>query len=685
MFHREVSRALATKSCVLVVSLLLQVACGHPDEQQAIIVPVRRPDPIAPGLTHGAAITTVAVTENGDAALTVDGLGEVRLWPSLDGKRPPVPVGVVGVERIALGHAGDDLLAAFLSEAGDVQLVKLGHDGSVHGRAQLPGDIACEQVIAIDDGVLVVRADQSIERFDADAKLRGRVVAAPRERIAAIATRRGGAVALIQHEITDGEAELARHLVIDKGLHWGTSIALPWPVAASALALSPSGRRIAVVNRRASEVQVLDLATRAPVGQGVHLFNLDVLLGFTDDAHVAVMTPTPSELRWWREPSSSPPDATIEVPGRPTYGEQNIAGGAVGDGVAVGGRGASLLLAGPAAIHYLGWNLPAVGTLRTVDAQIMLVWDDRAAWFDGRLAVSGDREIIPGPDRPLWIEPRHVVVYRSETTPGKTGRFELVDLDQEKRVPIASGQANSVFYEPTIHLLALYRAPSQKAERYALDLEHLAVQTLAPLEISPEFPTEGGEDIELLDPARAGGVIALARWCSHRIHQCDITRVAIYRAPGAEARVIRPSRELVFAEVLAVDATGAIYARDTPDGPIIAHRDGRPDVKLAGVVATGLVPSHDGKLLAAVHDNELSIVDATGMKRWRRALWGLTQVVFSSDDRYVIVKSDGGLVSFDATTGTRLAAACAFDFGLHDQPTPTNTLNAAPVCEAPPL
>jgi hypothetical protein len=107
-------------------------------------------------------------------------------------------------------------------------------------------------------------------------------------------------------------------------------------------------------------------------------------------------------------------------------------------------------------------------------------------------------------------------------------------------------------------------------------------------------------------------------------------------------------------------------------------------VTLPNLVATKLFPSLDGALLAALHDNELAVFDARGVEQWRRPIWHADQVVFSSDGHNVIVKSEGGLVSFDAATGARVAAACAFDFGLHDEPTPTNTLNAMPVCEGPP-
>jgi hypothetical protein len=675
-----------SRTCTLVIAALA-LACGHREEAtmtpRAIPASVRAPDPIVPGVPHGGSIVAIAMTEAGDAALTVDDLGDARLWPSLDGKRPPIPVDAVGVAQVALGHAGDNLLAAFLSEAGDVLLVTYGRDGSVRGRAQLPDGSACESVVAIDDGVLVVRADLSIERYDAEARRRGRVVGASGERLAAIDARRGGAVALIARTVDDrtltlptgdvvGEATLVRQLVIDDGLHWGPSTELPGPVVANALALSPDHRHIAVVISHPSEVRVLGLATGAQVGKSVPVTTIGVTSGFTDDDHVAVLS---SDFQWWRaDADTTPPNVSSAI---------GLVGGVVGDGRAVGAVGASLAIGEPGTVHYLGWNRSAAGTLRNVDSAIMLAFPtnrgfyrDTVAWLDGRLGFSSQREIT-GYGYPVWLGPRHMMLQ-------KNGALDLVDLDHpDKPVHIADDTAYQVFYEPTLRQFARYIA-ARTVERYALDLEHLSVKTLEPLQLSPEFSRLGEGRLDLLDPARADGVIAIARWYGRLKQQADQTHLAIYRVPSAGATLVRSSRELTVAEVLAVDATGAMYVRDKASGPIVVRRDGKPDVTLAGLVATELSPSHSGNLLAALHGNEVTLLDVAGIERWRVSMWKPTQVIFSSDDRHVIVQSDGGIVSLDVTTGTGVTSACAFDFGLHDHRPAIGPLHAEPICRARP-
>ena len=624
----------------------------------------RPPDPIAPGVTHGGPITTVAVTEQGDAALTLDTLGGLRLWPALDGTRQPVPIHVPAIMDLALTHAGDALLAAFLDHAGSVLLLELGLDGSVRGRAQIPGDVPCEHLVAIAGGVLVAREDRSIEWYDASAHRRGRIVVETGDDISALAARRGAAIALLAPPpgstgTAPRDATTARAVTLDDaGLHWGASLALPGHVAADRVALSPGHQRIAVIDDVAGEAHVLDTASQAAaVGSGVRVTRRGAELGFTDDDHLAVLDPS---ILWWRAPSVAGADPPSKI--------VDITGGAVADGVAVGGRGAALALGTPTAIHYLGWRTPAIGRdLVAADGSVMLTDTSSAIAFDGRLSFVDAREAHG--QTWLWLDPRHVI--QSEPA-----GMELVDLDDPHHgVVLTQPTTNLVSYEPALHVLAMYFPPS-KVERYVLDLENDSAQPLAALD-TPSLVVFGGQHVDLFDPQRADGVIAITRWAGFRKTQGDITNLAIFRAPTAP-------RLITVAEVLAIDATGAMYVRDTIGGPIVVRRDGKPDAALPGVVATTLVPSRDGALLAIVHGDALAVVDATGRELWRRAVWTPRHLVFSMDDRDLVADVAGGLVSFDARTGARQAVACAFEFGLRDEPPERSTLSATPICEAPP-
>src|ERR1700733_8231751 len=281
----------AMRSSALVIVML--AACSQTEERAAVeAVASTAPDRIAPGVPHGAVISRVALAEHGDAALTIDNLGELRLWPSLDGKRPPVPVAAAAPAQIALGGAGDELVAAILDQAGNVAVLRVGRDGSIRGRAQISGEIACDQVIAIDDGVLVQRRDQSIERFSATGVSTGRIAPEPGEQIVAITRRRGAAMALINWERPD--SSLLRWIELDGQLRWGTTVGLP--EAVTRVALSPAHHRVAVTYARDNGLRVFDLDPRPRLHNGTGTPTGDGAIGFVDDDHVAMIGST---ITWW--------------------------------------------------------------------------------------------------------------------------------------------------------------------------------------------------------------------------------------------------------------------------------------------------------------------------------------------------------------------------------------------------
>src|SRR4051812_27875927 len=89
-----------------VIWLVVAVAaCGDREAASQVAAPTR-PGPVAVAdagvaapppaavrrAPHGAAISQVALTDAGDAALTLDEVDHLRLWPTLDGKHEPVIV-----------------------------------------------------------------------------------------------------------------------------------------------------------------------------------------------------------------------------------------------------------------------------------------------------------------------------------------------------------------------------------------------------------------------------------------------------------------------------------------------------------------------------------------------------------------------------------------------------------------
>ena len=74
------------------VPVLLAIGCNHDVERDAVAGPAKTvvqlaAIPSSHGTPHVGSIREVSVTDEGDAAVTLDDAGTVRLWPTLDGSR----------------------------------------------------------------------------------------------------------------------------------------------------------------------------------------------------------------------------------------------------------------------------------------------------------------------------------------------------------------------------------------------------------------------------------------------------------------------------------------------------------------------------------------------------------------------------------------------------------------------
>lgn len=643
------------RSSAFVVAIL--AACSQTEDHAAIEAAARgAPDRIAPGVPHGAVITRVALAEHGDAALTIDNLGELRLWPSLDGKRPPVPVAAAAPDQIALGDAGDELVAAILDQAGNVALLRLGRDGSIHGRAQICGDIACDEVIALDDGVLVRRRDQSIERFSATGVSTGRIVPEPGEQIVAITRRRGVAMALINWERS--ESSLARWIALDGELRWGATVGLP--EAVTHLALSPAHDRIAVTYARDNGLRVFDLDPRPRLHSGNGTPIGDGAIGFIDDDHAVIVGST---MAWWEaNPDGYDPWANMRVDMKAI---QPLVDGAIADGVAGAGFALALALGDPKHLRYLGWKLPAVtSSVTSIVGQIVVPVSATMIWLDDHLVEQREVDLgnLPGnPTIAIAVGPHHVIVRRAVES---SNVVELVDLDHPSPVTLGSyTRIDRLEYEPELAMLAI--DTGGPIIRFQLDLAHTTAAKLSALQ-SPGSVVM----VRLLAPEHARGASAIVVSSEGEGGE----RIRSYRASNATKAT------QIDGAVVAIDGTGTVFMQlNAPATTIVAIRDGAEAFRFQ---ATGnLAVSNDGASMVELRGAEVAFLDGRGVERSRQPLWGGISAMFTDDDRSVVVRTANGLVAFDAATGERRASACGWAFGLHDQPVVTLSAEQLPVCE----
>jgi hypothetical protein len=180
--------------------------------------------------------------------------------------------------------------------------------------------------------------------------------------------------------------------------------------------------------------------------------------------------------------------------------------------------------------------------------------------------------------------------------------------------------------------------------------------------------------VRLLDPAKSGGVVAIGFANAYR------GSFTHFEWRGAEPT---PSESIYeTAALLGASNDGTIYAY--ANGELLAIHD-RDTHHLAKTNELGRAAiSDDGGMIAVSDTANVMMYDSRGRELWHHELWQPDAMVFSKDQHRIAVVSRGGLVELDAATGERLAAACAFGFGLHDTGWPQRTSNEPTVCEDSP-
>ena len=130
------------------------------------VAPRPPPQPGAVEAPPGGAIDLVATTPGEDAALTFDATDEARLWPALDGSRPPLVVALPRPRALALQHApGGGFVAALVLPTGALEVAydARGLRPAVH---ELP---ACDGIAALGDG-FVAWTGHALRTVDCSAR-----------------------------------------------------------------------------------------------------------------------------------------------------------------------------------------------------------------------------------------------------------------------------------------------------------------------------------------------------------------------------------------------------------------------------------------------------------------------------------------------------------------------------------
>jgi hypothetical protein len=645
--------------------------------------------PIAKGVPHGAIINELAITEEADAAISFDLLLGMRLWPTLDGTRPPVPISANAPKELSISHAGRDLLAVILDDAGAVQTLRLGLDGSVRGKASLPGEYL--QAIATQTGVIVRTADHAIEWYAPDGTPKGRVVAEPGQRIEGITTRNGHTAAVVANAST-GIARNVRWLTLGETLGWGMNVEVPGPIVDGLFAIAPNNKRVAYASFGAVEVFEIDPFQRVIKGESVvrHDDN-DRGIGFIDNdtvvlggiSQVSVWTPAKPQPEVkpidkgdpWAVPTTfvSPTPKKMSQPTDTSL----VDGFAYGNGVVVTGLGASLAISTESSTRYLGWKQLAAGNLTNAGDQIVMgLSASRYVWLDNGLAVARDVELHEEPSAP-WVygiplDERHVMTQTS-----RDGAYEIVLTNLETKAatkPLRYTGTERLEYTPSSGIFAI--AERGKINRYKLDLAANTMTAMPAIRIKGSPTT-----VRVYDPAKSNGVTAaVIGWGSD---YADYQTLTIYRDKGKPTK-IHPFE----GQILGDDPDGTIYLLSRIGTPELRVLKGGKVVSKKKLDVAGMPAlSKDATRLAYFDGKgELVVKDATtDAEIWRKPMWGGSQVLFTADGKKLVVRAIGGVATFDATTGVRTGLECGWNFGIYDEAIGSSPPGQSVVCEDPML
>lgn len=627
-----------------------------------------RPPPQPPfTAAHGSEIVALGVTADGNAVASADRLGGLRLWPSLDGMREPVVIQGTAARALTLARDGDGFALGSLDGAGGVHIMRMSAAGAVRERLAVPGARAIE-IDATPEGLLVLRADQTLELVDPTGHVRSRLTPDPGLHVDSIVVRGSRVLALLQ----EGKRIHGQWVELDHGMHWGASTPR-FAIKIAHAVLAPDGSALAVSRPRSLHPVLIDLATgevhKAPLcvtrdwpgddgetaRELLRTDNTPMPLGFLTDSVVAcTVTGT---LQWWTTAGAARPNvvATTAIGASPI---------AMSDRALVVGVGPNLAVATPTSIKYLGYGLRDVAQLRSGPSGILVAGSDQAVFLDAALRERSRFEL--GRNSLDWrdailIDDRYAITVSLRRGSPRDDGFQLAIFDgiaraQHQVVP-QELRDKDLRYEPSTGLLAAADATSAMLLR--LDPRGHAFGD--PIRIASWIPPSR---IVPLDPALSGGIAAL------EIDDAG-DGVLVGEFPLADLRpgaTVVPRRTYRLPGVLrATDRAGRLYMHPRDAEEIVVYARGAGVARLPALTGMTLSPSPDGSHIAAFATPRLVLLTAGGQVRWETALWSGGDVAWTASGE-LVAQAPSGVARIDLATGAIVARRCGWSFGLSEVP-----------------
>ncbi|HEY5928611.1 MAG TPA: hypothetical protein VIV11_43295 [Kofleriaceae bacterium] len=621
----------------------------------------------------GVPLARVFATEDGSAAVSIDESNHARLWPSLDGKREPYVLPLTTPVEAVINRDGDGYSIAALDESGGFEVIVVSADGVMTSHVRREPEPGVEIAVSRGDGFLVLHRDQTLEHLDKRGARIGSLLPQPGSHVVKLLHRNGRTLALVRKR--DG---LRGQWIATDTLAWGDE-SPKLRVDLSKVFLSPDHKRLAtletlpdaLLDRSGAQVLLVDLDTGAakPLLNKLSMNGpMGVPIGFAADQRVIIAFSDfeLSTVEWWK-----PSGHSNAVIGGMNYHLEFVAvdQAVVTDTNVIAFAEHDLAVmrpntaTAPSELRYLGYRITRTRGIKPTPAGVVATIGGSAYLLDDNARVAKrvpTLETIPfGKDLalikftardwgepvigvsnfidPEWIEGSKIKRKSQDSTP-RIALFDLATKKELQRWPTA----RRIYFEPTSQLMAIDRGTKAFFARFDATTRKFGDEhTIA----------SGGSEIVLLDPALAGGNVAM---------------LVRQRGKTIEVRTLRdlaaepPAPTTLTGTLEATDRAGRLYVRDDTDTVVVYG--GKEPVRLTGLTKWRVRPHPNGTQVAAFARSRLMLLGERGDDKWAVGFPGISDVAWSPDGALVALSGD--LAKLDAATGRVVAAQCGWSFGL---------------------
>ena len=642
----------------LMIAIQIAACSGSPaspDATEAV--------PVAPHVVHGApgsAIDIIAATADGRAAVTQDGDGNTRLWPTLDGTAEPIVVRIATASELALVQDETQFLIASLDNAGGLELLRIASDGTPHGRIAFDHDVAIEQLAVTRKDLLALRSDQTIAVIGANGAVRGQLATPAGERTLSLETRGDRAVAIVQR----GRDQHVRALDLDQ-LAWGDALAT-FHAVAPRFALSPNGEMLAIASA-ANAITIVDLVSNtqrtacAPGGAQQTSAVEQLPLGFIDDRTLACFAF--GQVSWYPIAGGTP--TFVHVDRQPELvafgGERQLSG-----------EGTALGIAAAKSMQYLGYVAGEPTNVHDSPLGVLFLHNSAPPLvLDRTLAVKAEIPLAPAFDDALPIDDAHLL--RSDPALGKGFELALAEPGTHRSTKITTSAEYAIHFDAAAKLLVAAQAAHVAAFPYDSTHQRFGAPTLLDGPPGRVFVT---------DPALAHGIAAVV--VENLGGVADSVRVREYRARdiarGGTASAAR-SYDL-GGDVIAVDRAARAYLTTGTSVQSYVAGDLHAPILVAKLALAGrpvIAPNPEATAAIVLGDHRMILMESDGHVRWSVPIESAVDAGWTEGVPFV--RFAAGMATVDPRTGALRDRRCGWKFALVTTKI-DNPGNAASVCDA---